>query len=148
MSHGLKISFCFSLIFIALHRPSVVLPSVNNLLELSSPKLLGRIESIHVAYQINGSDALNTVQCCPFTHLRLFCCNHTCYCVGMVSVMSTSRYVTSASRYQSRSSMYIQGLIPRNTTELVEAVLIVQNPRAIRQWFIAGCWAGTCFSLT
>ena len=36
-------------------------------------------------------------------------------CVGMVSV-------TSASRYQSRFSMYIRGLIPRNSTELVEAV--------------------------
>ena len=35
-------------------------------------------------------------------------------CVGMVSVMSKSRYVTSASRYQSRSSMYIPGLIPWN----------------------------------
>ena len=38
----------------------------------------------------------------------LECCNsHTCYCVGMVSV-------TSASRYQSRPWMYIRGLIPRN----------------------------------
>ena len=36
----------------------------------------------------------------------------------MVSVTSASRYVTSASRYhpryQSRSSMYTSGLIPRN----------------------------------
>ena len=24
---------------------------------------------------------------------HLFCCNHTCYCVGMVSVMSASRNV-------------------------------------------------------
>ena len=39
-------------------------------------------------------------------------CNDTCYSVGMVSVMSASRYVTSAS-HQSRSSMYIRGLIPR-----------------------------------
>ena len=45
---------------------------------------------------------------------RLFCCNHTCYCAGMVSVTSASHYVTSASHYQSRSSMYIRGLIPRN----------------------------------
>ena len=28
------------------------------------------------------------VECCN----RLFCCNQTCYCVGMVSVMSASRY--------------------------------------------------------
>ena len=45
-------------------------------------------------------------------YIRLFCCNHMCYCVSMVSVTSASRYVTSASRYQSRSSMNIQGLIP------------------------------------
>ena len=32
----------------------------------------------------------------------------------MVSVTSASRYVTSQSRYQSRTSMYIRGLIPRN----------------------------------
>ena len=32
----------------------------------------------------------------------LFCFNHTCYCVNMVSVMSASRYITSASRYHPR----------------------------------------------
>ena len=57
---------------------------------------------------------------------RLFCCNHSCYCVNMVSVTSASRYITPASRYhpryQSRSSMYILGLIPRNFAELAEAV--------------------------
>ena len=46
----------------------------------------------------------------------------------MVSVTSVSRYMTSASRYhpryQSRSSMYIRGLIPRNFAELAEAVPI------------------------
>ena len=46
----------------------------------------------------------------------------------MTSVRSASRYITSASRYhpryQSRSSMYIRGLIPRNFAELVEAVPI------------------------
>ena len=59
---------------------------------------------------------------------RLFCCNHTCYCVNMVSVTSVSHYITSASRfhprYQSRSSVYIRGLIPWNFTELAEAVPI------------------------
>ena len=59
-----------------------------------------------------------------FIYNHLFCCNHTCYCVGMVSVMSLSRYVTSASRYQSRSSMYIQYLIPQNSTELAKAFSI------------------------
>ena len=67
---------------------------------------------------------------------RLFCCNRTCYCVNMVSVMSASRSKTSAARYitsglryhpryQSRSSMYIRGLIPQNFAVLAEAVLIV-----------------------
>ena len=36
--------------------------------------------------------------------------------------------VTPASRYQSRSSMYIRGLIPRNFAELAEAVPIEQEP--------------------
>ena len=34
-----------------------------------------------------------------FIYTRLFCSSHTCYCVGMVSVTSASRCVTSASRY-------------------------------------------------
>ena len=37
---------------------------------------------------------------------------------------SASRYLPSTSRYQNRSSMYIQGLIPRNSMELAEAVPI------------------------
>ena len=41
---------------------------------------------------------------------------------------SASRYIMSAShyrpRYQSRSSMYIRGLIPRNFAELTESVPI------------------------
>ena len=44
----------------------------------------------------------------------------------MVSVTSASRYITSTSRYhpryQSRSSMYIRGLIPRNFAEMAEVV--------------------------
>ena len=55
---------------------------------------------------------------------RLVCCNQSCYCVGMVSVTSASRYITSASRYQSRLSIYIGGLIQRNSMELAEAVPI------------------------
>ena len=46
----------------------------------------------------------------------------------MVSLTSASRYITSAScyhlRYQSRSSMYIRGLVPRNFAKLAEAVPI------------------------
>ena len=46
----------------------------------------------------------------------------------MVSVTSASRFITPASRYhpryQSRSSMYIHGLIPRNFAELAEGVPI------------------------
>ena len=60
---------------------------------------------------------------------RLFCCNHTCYCVNMVSVTSASSYITPASCYhpcyQSRSSMYIRSLIPQNSAKLAEAVQIV-----------------------
>ena len=48
----------------------------------------------------------------------------TIYCIGMVSVTTESRYVTSTSRYQSRSSMYIRGLITRNSMALAEAVSI------------------------
>ena len=55
---------------------------------------------------------------------RLFCCNHTRYCVGMVSVTSALHYVTSASRYQSSFSMYIRGMIPRTFTESADAVPI------------------------
>ena len=72
---------------------------------------------------------------------RLFCCNRTCYCVNMVSVMSASRYITPASRYhqryQSRSSMYIRGLIPRNFAELTEAV---QSENLMCSSFIVVCW--------
>ena len=46
----------------------------------------------------------------------------------MVSVTSASGNITSASRYhprfQSRTSLYIRGLIPRNFAELAEAVPI------------------------
>ena len=65
---------------------------------------------------------------------RLFCCNHTCYCVYIVSVTSAPRYITPASRYhpryQSRSSMYIRGLIPRIFAELAEVVPINAGPEA------------------
>ena len=58
----------------------------------------------------------------------LFCCNHNCYCVNMVSVTSSSRNITSASfyhpYYQSRSSMYMCGLIAWTFTELADAVPI------------------------
>ena len=40
----------------------------------------------------------------------------------MVSVMSVSCYVTSASGYQSRSLIYIRGMIQGISTELAEAV--------------------------
>ena len=46
----------------------------------------------------------------------------------LVSVTSASSYIATASRYQpryqSRSSMYIRGLLPRNFAELAEAVPI------------------------
>ena len=44
---------------------------------------------------------------------HLFCCNHTCFCVYMVSMTSRPHNITSAShyhpRYQSKSLMYIRG---------------------------------------
>ena len=50
----------------------------------------------------------------------------------MASVMSASCYITSVSHYhppyQSRSSMYIRGLIPWNIAELAEAVPIEYLP--------------------
>ena len=62
---------------------------------------------------------------------RLFLLQSHLLCVNMVSVTSASRYITSAScyhlRYQSRSSMYIRGLIPRNFAELAEAVPITDE---------------------
>ena len=64
-----------------------------------------------------------------FIYNRLFYCNYTCYCVDMAYVTSALRYVASASRYhsryQSRSSMYIRGLIPQNFADLAEAVPII-----------------------
>ena len=66
----------------------------------------------------------------------LSCCSHTCYCFGMVSVTSASRYVTSASHYQSRPRMYIRGLIPWNSTELAEAVPIAGSCNGIRTSFL------------
>ena len=46
----------------------------------------------------------------------------------MVSVTSASHYITAEScyspRYQSKSSMYMRDLIPRNSSELAEAVPI------------------------
>ena len=59
-----------------------------------------------------------------FIYYHSFWCNHTCYCVCMAFVTSASRYVTSASHYQSRTTMYIRGLISRTSRELAEAVPI------------------------
>ena len=71
---------------------------------------------------------------------HLFCCNHTCYCVNMVSVTPLSRYIRSATyfhpRYQSRSSMYIRCLILLNFAELAEAVpigFLATGPKSIQR---------------
>ena len=42
---------------------------------------------------------------------RLFCCNRTCYCVNMVSVMSASRSKTSAARYITSALRYQSGRV-------------------------------------
>ena len=78
---------------------------------------------MYFSMQYRYSDILLKKNNINFIYNRLICCNHTCVC--MVSVSSASRYVTSASHYQSRSSMNIGGLILRNSTELVEAFRIV-----------------------
>ena len=52
-----------------------------------------------------------------------FAAIHT-YCVGMVSAPSASRYVTSALRYQSRSSMHIPGLIPGKWLRQFQLLLV------------------------
>ena len=45
--------------------------------------------------------------------------------ISVISVTSAFSYVTSVSHYQSRSLIFIQGLIPRNSRELAKAVPIV-----------------------
>ena len=91
---------------------------------------------------------------------RLFCCNHTRYCVNMVSVKSASRFITSASRYiksasryhplyQSRSSMNFRGLLPRNFAELAAAVpidLLFDNIFALKSlfWFEKATIVSSC----
>ena len=59
-----------------------------------------------------------------FIYNTLFGCTHTCDCVGMVFVKLASRCVMSASHFQSRLSTYIQGLDPRKSRELTDAVSI------------------------
>ena len=79
-----------------------------------------------------------------FIYNRLFCCNHICYCVNMVSVTSASRYKVSASlyfpRYQRRSSMYMRGLIPGNFAELAKEVVIVLCMLLLMTYFCDGPW--------
>ena len=77
--------------------------------------LITRINEVYVFFNKNSySDIL--LENISFIKSCLFFYNHTCYCVNMVSVMSVSRYHP---RYQSRSSMYIPGLIPGNLAELI-----------------------------
>ena len=50
-----------------------------------------------------------------------------------------SRYVTSASRYQSRSSMYIRGMISRISTELAKTVPIGSGNELASCIFVCQC---------
>ena len=90
--------------------------------------LISRINEVYVYILLKKKTELNLN--------RLFCCNHTCYCANVVSVTSASHYITSAlcyqPRYQSRSSVYIRGLIPRNFAELAETVPIEPIYRHLR----------------
>ena len=74
---------------------------------------------------------------------HFLCCNHTCYCVGMVYATSVSCYVTAALRYQSRSLDVHQ---MSDSTELAEAVQIrdsqcyVALPHGALGWStVCGC---------
>ena len=86
--------------------------------------LISRINEVHVfSIKYHYSDILLKKHKLHFS--RFFCCNYTCYCVNMVSVVSASRYHL---RYQKRSSIHICGLIPRNFGEFAEAVPIECSP--------------------
>ena len=85
-----------------------------------------------------------------YFHLsRLFCCNHTCHCVNMVSVTSVSRYISSASRYhsryQSRYSMYIRGLIPRNSENWLRQFRLIFTVPWVGLWLWYFLVILTCF---
>ena len=60
-----------------------------------------------------------------FIYNQLFCFNHTCYYVGKVSVTSTSRY-------QCRSSMYIRRFIQRNWPVPIAGVVLVNGMATCR----------------
>ena len=79
--------------------------------------LISRMNEVYVFFN-NYSDILLKITPHKLHLNRLFCCNHTC---NIVSVTSASCYHQC---YQSRSSMYIRGLFPRNFAKLAEAVPI------------------------
>ena len=57
--------------------------------------LISRINEVYVlSIKYRNSDILLKKQQHKLHLSRLFCCNHTCYCVNMVSVTSVSRYIT------------------------------------------------------
>ena len=87
--------------------------------------LISRINEVYI-FQIKYRYFIG-IKPINFISNHLFCWNHTCYCVGKVSVTSASSFVTPASRYQSRFSMNIQVLNLRNSTELAEAVPIASS---------------------
>ena len=102
--------------------------------------LISRINEVNIFTIKYPYSAILLKQKHKFQLSRLFCYNHTCYCVNMVSVTSASSYITPASWYhpcyQSRFSMYIRGLIPRNFEELAEAVSIGSS-LSVRPWWIS-----------
>ena len=97
--------------FISTNKPA----SQQALLQIFVSKTINEVYISEIKYR-NSDILLKKKQQLHFS--RLFCCKHTCYCVNMVYVTSASRYHP---RYQSRSSMYIRSLIPRNFVELAEA---------------------------
>ena len=77
----------------------------------------------------------------------LICCNHACYCVSMVSVTSASFYVMSLSHYQSRSSMYIWGLIPWNPQIWSKQFRLLRYDESLGPWLHIKCLSKTLVRL-
>ena len=61
--------------------------------------LISRINEVYVFFNKFIAKAKFYWKNINFIYNRLFCCNHTCYCVNMISVTLTSHYIMSASLY-------------------------------------------------
>ena len=94
--------------------------------------------------RMNGVNVLLLKKRIKFIYIHLFCCNHTGYCVGMGYVISASRDITSASRYQSRSSMCIGDLISPNCREFWRRQFQLLWPKSMALLFFETLFCGLC----